>query len=169
MNKKLKIFLGTILILIVSGASGFYLFAYLAFTAWTADVYTEYKGEEAKLKFEEISEISDTSLTDIHFLAENRSIDPEFYFRFRTDKEIIEKLIEKNELQIQIITSTECQKLLNYDVRQRAIDNNLQLSWWNPKSLQVNTCYYGINSDNDGYYLIYEPSSGNTFLYIQTT
>lgn len=172
MNKKLKIILANILILIVSGVSIFYLLAFIKSSAWTFLFYGEYQGEDAKLAFEEINEISNTSLTDTYYLVESRvPIDPEYYFSFRTDKELIDKLVKKHKLKEYSIKSYECDRLLDNEIRQRVNSIILPLSWWNPKNLQADKCYHGWSgsNNNDWYFLIYHSNSGKAFLYIITT
>ncbi|MGB6296773.1 MAG: hypothetical protein WBF90_11365 [Rivularia sp. (in: cyanobacteria)] len=173
MNKKLKTNLRNFLILIASAVSIFYLLAFIKSSAWTFLLYGEYQGEEAKLAFEEINEISNTSITDTYYLVESRiPIDPEYYFRFRTDKELIDKLIENHKLKEYSIDSGLCDRLLNNEIRQRVNSIILPLSWWNPKNLPVDKCYYGwsrSNGDSDLYILIYDPNSSKAFLYIITT
>ena len=51
MNKKIKIILGTILLLIVSVIGGFYLLSYLIFTAWTGQNFVTQAGKEAQSIF----------------------------------------------------------------------------------------------------------------------
>ncbi|MEM6754539.1 MAG: hypothetical protein AAF630_16395 [Cyanobacteria bacterium P01_C01_bin.38] len=172
MNKNLKIILRNILILIASGVSIFYLLAFIMSSAWTFLAYGEFRGEKAKLAFEEINEISDTSLTNTYYLVEYRTIDPEYYFRFRTDKELIKKLVKKHRLKEDSIKSYGCDQLLDSEIRQRVNSIILPLSWWNPKNLQADKCYHGwsrSNGDSDLYMLIYDSNSGNAFLYIITT
>lgn len=172
MNKKLKTNLRDFLILIASAVSIFYLLAFIKSSAWTFLFYGEYQGEEAKLAFEQINEIPNTSLTDTYYLVESRiPIDPEYYFSFRTDKELIDKLVKKHKLKEYSIKSYECDRLLDNEIRQRVNSIILPLSWWNPKNLQADKCYHGWSGsyNNDWYFLIYNSNSGKAFLYIITT
>ena len=161
MNKKLKIILGTILILIVSGIGGFYLLAYLAFSASTGQHFITQEGKEAQSTFESVTEISNAPITETRTYVANW-LDAAFFSRFRTDEQFIEELIAKYELEEQSIESSDCQTLLNVSTGQR---------WWNPKDFTVDKCYLGSTDKEEykeKYYLIYHPKSGNTFLFIQS-
>lgn len=155
MNKKIKIILSTILILIVSGIGGFYLLRYLAFKALVGGNFVTQQGKEAQSTFESITEISDAPITKTRTYVVNW-LDPAFFSRFRTNEKFIEELISKYKLEEQSIESSDCRTLLNVSTGQR---------WWNPENFNVDKCYSGEN-EKENYYLIYHPNSGNTFFTI---
>ena len=165
MNKKLKIILGTILILIVSGIGGFYLLSYLGFTAWInssedeqalGQYFVVQEGKEAQSTFESVTKISNAPISETRTYVVNW-LDPAFFSRFRSNKDFIKELIAKYKLEEQSIESSDCKTLLNVSTGQ---------PWWNPQKFTVDKCYLG-STEKEKHYLMYHPKSGNTFLFIQ--
>ena len=170
MTKKLKIILATIAILIISGIGGlaFRVDLMNLFDSFFTDsqskeaesifdsIFIFSEGKEAQSIFESITEISDAPIAETHIYFKNR-LDPFFFSAFRTNKDFIEELISKYELEEESIESSNCQILLNA---------NFGRSWWNPKNFTVDKCYSG-GTEEEKFYLIYHPSSGKTFFHIQ--